>query len=78
MNTTLSLFETSRQQQSLNPYYENFGAAEVVEVTFLCLFTVLGMFGNFLVICSIIYAKRVFKQGNIFIINLAFADLIVS
>ena len=67
-----------QQFQPNNPYCGVFGIAEQVEVVFLCVVILVGTFGNLLVICSIIYDQRLLKHGNVFIINLAVADLIVS
>nr|CAB3254792.1 5-hydroxytryptamine receptor-like [Phallusia mammillata] len=53
-------------------------ALKILEVVYLSFITVIGTIGNLLVIFSIIYAKRVHKSGNLFIINLAVADLIVT
>lgn len=53
-------------------------SVRIFEICYLSFLTVVGTVGNLLVIFSIIYAKRVHKSGNLFIINLAFADLIVS
>jgi len=60
------------------PYYMQYGAERIFDALYLTILTVVGTFGNLLVILSIIYAGRVNKNGNIFIINLAIADLIVS
>lgn len=64
--------------QPQNPYCGQFGAEEIVDVIFLILFTLIGTAGNLLIISSIINESRAFKHGNLFIINLALADLIVS
>ena len=63
--------------QPTNPYCGVFEAKEIVEVVFLFIATLVGTSGNLLVIFSIIYDKRVHRHGNVFIINLAVADLIV-
>ena len=63
--------------QSTNSYYAMFGAKETVEVVFLTILSLVGSFGNLLVIFSIINDKRVQQHGNIFIINLAVADFMV-
>ena len=63
---------------SQNYWCENFGTQQIIEVIYLTLLTILGIFGNLLVICSISLEKKLFKQANIFIVNLAFADLVVS
>ena len=39
---------------------------------------IVGSLGNLTVIFSIILMKKVYQQGNIFVINLAIADLMVS
>lgn len=51
---------------------------QVFEVTFLAVLAVTGTIGNLIVILSIIHAKLVHRNGNLFIINLALADLLVS
>lgn len=44
----------------------------------MTIITVLGAVGNLIVIFSIALEKRVHAHGNIFIINLAVADFLVS
>ena len=60
------------------PYYMQYGAERIFDALYLTILTVVGTFGNLLVILSIIYTGRVNKNGNIFIINLAIADFVVS
>nr|CAB3254747.1 5-hydroxytryptamine receptor-like [Phallusia mammillata] len=60
------------------PYCGIYDAGRIVDAIFLVILTVVGTVGNFLVIFSIICARRVNKNGNVFIINLALADLIVT
>jgi len=60
------------------PYYRQYGAERIFDALYLTILTVVGTFGNLLVILSIVYAGRVNKNGNIIIINLAIADFVVS
>jgi len=50
----------------------------IVDIIFLATLTICGTAGNLLIICSVIHAKTVLRNGNVFIINLACADLTVS
>ena len=50
---------------------------EIWKLLYLIIIFVVGTIGNTLVICTIIMKKAVFKNANIFIMNLAFADLVV-
>ena len=61
-----------------NPWCGMFGSQQVFEVVYLVLLTLLGIFGNLLVIFSILLEKKLHKHANIFIANLAFADFLVS
>lgn len=54
------------------------GPLEYFEVLYISLVVVLGTIGNLTVIFSIIFENRVHAHGNIFVINLAIADLLVS
>jgi len=74
-NTSLSYCEIF---QPTNPYCGVFGAKEIVNVIFLSIVALVGLFGNLLVISSIVYDKKVHHYGNVFIINLAVADVIVG
>ena len=67
--------EDSQVDSPWKPYDE---ALRTVEMVYLIVLMVVGSLGNLLVISSIIHEKRVNKSGNIFIINLAVADLFVS
>ena len=67
--------EDSEVDSPWKPYDE---ALRTVEMVYLIVLMVVGSLGNLLVISSIIHEKRVNKSGNIFIINLAVADLFVS
>jgi len=49
----------------------------IAEVLYLTLIVVLGTIGNLTVIFSIVLERRVHMNGNIFVINLAIADLLV-
>ncbi|XP_076802967.1 melatonin receptor type 1C-like [Clavelina lepadiformis] len=55
-----------------------FGSQQVVEVVYLSLLAVVGTLGNLLVISSIVHARRVNEHGNVFVINLAIADILVN
>ena len=63
---------------TLNPWCEQFGPQQFFEIFYLTSLTILGVFGNLLVIFSILLEKKIHKQANIFIVNLAFADFVVS
>ena len=67
--------EDSEVDSPWKPYDE---VLRTVELVYLIVLMVVGSLGNLLVISSIIHEKRVNKSGNIFIINLAVADLFVS
>jgi len=60
------------------PYYARYDAGRVIDILYLTIVSVIGTFGNLTVILSIIHGRRLTKNGNIFIINLAIADFIVS
>ncbi len=53
-------------------------AAVYIYVILLCLTTVVGNIGNTFVIGAVIVDKRLWREGNIFIVNLAIADLCVT
>ncbi|XP_039272327.1 melatonin receptor type 1C-like isoform X2 [Styela clava] len=77
--TMRSNISTSLPPESTEPdYWPDFGALQYLEVIYLTIITVLGTIGNLIVMFSIALEKRVHAHGNIFIINLAIADLIVS
>ena len=50
----------------------------VTYLTLLCITTVSGNIGNMLVIGAVTTDKRLRKAGNVFILNLAIADLCVT
>ncbi|CAK8693989.1 unnamed protein product [Clavelina lepadiformis] len=77
LNESLNLTECEKLQPD-NPWCGKFGGQQIFEVVYLTIVTVVGTFGNILVICSIVFENRVHKNGNAFIINLAAADLIVT
>ena len=52
--------------------------AEILEVNILAIIFFVGTFGNVLIITTLFYKKAVFKKANIFILNLAVADVTVS
>ena len=53
------------------------GVTRVLEIIFYIVLCIGGTFGNLTVIFSIIMKRAIFKNGNLFIANLAVADLIV-
>nr|CAB3254766.1 5-hydroxytryptamine receptor-like [Phallusia mammillata] len=60
-------------------HWEDRSQAEIgIEVFFLALIAIVGTFGNLILILSIVILKRVHKNGNIFLVNLAAADMLVS
>lgn len=61
-----------------NPWCGQFGTQQIFEVIYLTILTIFGIFGNLLVIFSIVLEKKAHKNANIFIINLAIADFVVS
>ena len=63
---------------SSNPFCGIYDTRRVFEIVYLCFVIVTGTCGNLLVIMSITHARRLYKHGNVFIVNLAVADLIVS
>ena len=61
-----------------NPGCREFGGRQIFEVIYLIFISVFGSSGNLLVILSVLFKKRLYKHGNIFIVNLAVADFYVS
>ncbi|XP_078491982.1 melatonin receptor type 1B-like isoform X1 [Ciona intestinalis] len=61
-----------------NPWYGIYGFQRTIEIVYLVCIILLGTLGNLLVICSIKSANRTHVSGNIFIVNLAVADLLVT
>ena len=64
--------------QPQNPWCGLFGPQQYVEVAYLTVLTVLGVLGNIMLIFSVLFEKKLHKNANIFIVNLAFADFLVS
>ena len=62
---------------SINPWCGQFGLRQYFEVIFLLFLSGAGVFGNLLVIFSIYLDGKCHKQGNLFIMNLSAADIIV-
>ncbi|XP_078491980.1 melatonin receptor type 1B-like isoform X1 [Ciona intestinalis] len=60
-----------------NPWATRPLAQQVVEMVYLVIVMTVGSIGNMLVIAAIVIRKKVHVYGNIFIINLAVADLMV-
>nr|XP_054749667.1 G-protein coupled receptor 84-like [Lytechinus pictus] len=54
------------------------GLAEIFEATFLVLVSILGTFGNILVIAAVLSTPTLRTRGNVFIIFLAITDLITT
>ena len=52
-------------------------AHRVIEIIYLTVLAATGSLGNLTVIFSIILERRIHANGNIFVINLAIADLLV-
>nr|XP_002130281.1 5-hydroxytryptamine receptor-like isoform X1 [Ciona intestinalis] len=75
-NGTMNL--TMCDLQPNNPYCGIYGPQRVVEAVYMTLLVVIGTIGNLMVIFSIMLEKRIHKNGNIFIINLAVADIFVT
>ena len=61
---------------STNPWCGEFGTRQYIELSYLVVIIVLGIFGNLLVMLSMHFHGK--KKENLFIINLAMADFIVS
>ena len=56
----------------------NYARAWIFDLIFHVFLIIIGTFGNLTVIASLIVQKKLNKNGNILIVNLAVADLIVS
>jgi len=66
---------------NLHPGNENIrhlGPALLAEVVFYIILCIGGTIGNLTVIFSTVMEQKLTKQGNMFVINLAVADLMVS
>lgn len=50
----------------------------ILEVIYLVTVSIIGTFGNSLVICTVLYKRISFKNANIFVVNLALVDLMVT
>lgn len=61
-----------------NPWCEEFGVRQYVELIYLLLVTFCGSVGNIVVILSLSVFGNILQNGNLFTLNLAVADLIVS
>ena len=61
-----------------NPWCGLFGIQQYIEIVYLSIITVFGVLGNLVVISSILLERKLHKQANIFIVNLAVADFLVS
>ena len=62
----------------VNPWCELSVEQKSIEVAYLLIIAIFGTLGNLMLIVSIVLESRTYRLGNIFIINLAFADFIVS
>ena len=51
---------------------------KIIEIIYLTVLAATGTLGNLTVIFSIILEHRIHSNGNVFVMNLAFADLLVS
>ena len=79
--TRLPAFNMSTEEMEClagNPWCKISQEQKVIEVFYLLLISIVGTFGNVLVIVSIVLENRTYRFGNVFIINLAFADFVVS
>ena len=63
--------------QPENPWCGLFGVQQYLEVVYLSAITVFGLLGNFILIASILFEKKLHKNANIFVVNLAIADFLV-
>ena len=67
-----------RHCDSINYWCGRYDGKRAFQLVYLILVIVVGVFGNLLVIFSINYARRLYKHGNVFVVNLAIVDLMVS
>uniref|UniRef100_H2YXV0 G-protein coupled receptors family 1 profile domain-containing protein n=1 Tax=Ciona savignyi TaxID=51511 RepID=H2YXV0_CIOSA len=74
MDSTNASFLTTLVPEQID---RTFTAQNIIEIIFLIIVISVGSIGNILVISAIVYIKKVYSYGNIFIINLAVADLMV-
>ena len=63
---------------SVNLWCGKYDVKRIFELIYLLILILVGVFGNLLVILSIINAGKLYKHGNVFIVNLAIVDLLVS
>jgi len=63
---------------SSNPWCGHYNWQRFFEIFYLTFVAILGTFGNIIVICSINHAKRLYKHGNVFVVNLAIVDLVLT
>ena len=68
---------TSQRRPGID-YFTSYPIITPIYFTFVCLFTVVGNIGNVMVLGAIAVDRRLWKIGNIFICNLAVADLCVT
>ena len=61
-----------------NYWCGRYDGTRIFQLVYLVVVIVVGVFGNLLVISSINYARRLYKHGNVFVVNLAIVDLMVS
>ncbi|XP_039258950.2 melatonin receptor type 1C-like isoform X2 [Styela clava] len=76
-NTSRNELESYNATISTVDYWPEFGVLQYFEFSYILLIIILGLFGNIIVISSIVLEKKIHTSGNIFIINLAVADLLV-
>lgn len=74
----LNFYSNQSCNLTINPWCAHFGGRQIFEIIYLVFISVFGSVGNLLVVSSILFKKRLYKHGNIFIVNLALTDFIVS
>jgi len=76
--TTFPLVLPCTYNETTDPWCGVYDARRIGELILLVTLSVIGTFGNLLVISSITCTNSLGKNGNIFVVNLACADLLVS
>ena len=67
--------------QQLDPenlWCGRYDVKRILSLVYLLVLIIVGVFGNLLVILSVANSKKLYKNGNVFIVNLAIVDLLVS
>jgi len=67
-----------RHCDPVNYWCGRYDGKRAFQLAYLVLVIVVGVFGNLLVISSINYARRLYKHGNVFVVNLAIVDLMLT